>query len=77
MYCIITKSEEAKMTSPKRRMVSGVDSKTWALLSGLARMHQMTAGQYLTMMIQREAQRLLKVDIEEETKKGEKEDDTG
>ena len=64
------------MTSPKRRMVSGVDSKTWALLSGLARMHQMTAGAYLTMMIRREAERLLKVDIAEGPQEEEKEDDT-
>ena len=64
------------MADRKRRSVSGVDHKTWALLSGLARMHQMTAGAYLTMLIRREAERLLKVGVGEETEE-EKDDKDG
>jgi len=54
------------MVKTRRITVQGVNKETWGLLAGLARMRGITIGEYLTELIRREADRLLKAEVGEE-----------
>ena len=50
---------EARRRTYQGRSFRGIDDETWALLAGMARMRQITIGEFLTGLIRQEAERVL------------------